>query len=382
MSEKGMDGALLLHHRDILYYAGTVRPAALLIACSGRHAEDGPQAVLFVRRGLECAIKETTIPRVEPMSGFSSIARVAAELGLERGVIGTEMDLVPAQLYLRLAEVFPGWSVTDISPLVLAQRMVKEAEEIAVSRQAARVADMGQEVARQAIIAGISELELAAWVESAIRRAGHEGFQPLRDPGARGGGILLMSGEHLTVRGGHGLVVTGAGLSPAMPYGPSWRVLAPGDLVVVDIGSTWQGYTADESRTFVVGEANAQQRALFEVARAVEEAVCQALRPGQPVAGLYRIAEAIVARGAPPFFAPGSLVLPGFVGHGVGLEVDEPPVLWPRDGTVLEAGMVLAVEVEISAPEQGMMVKLEDTVVVQEADCERLTTWPRELIEC
>jgi Xaa-Pro aminopeptidase len=382
MSEKGMDGALLLHHRDILYYAGTVRPAALLIACSGRHAEDGPQAVLFVRRGLECAIKETTIPRVEPMSGFSSIARVAAELGLERGVIGTEMDLVPAQLYLRLAEVFPGWSVTDISPLVLAQRMVKEAEEIAVSRQAARVADMGQEAARQAITAGISELELAAWVESAIRRAGHEGFQPLRDPGARGGGILLMSGEHLTVRGGHGLVVTGAGLSPAMPYGPSWRVLAPGDLVVVDIGSTWQGYTADESRTFVVGEANAQQRALFEVARAVEEAVCQALRPGQPVAGLYRIAEAIVARGAPPFFAPGSLVLPGFVGHGVGLEVDEPPVLWPRDGTVLEAGMVLAVEVEISAPEQGMMVKLEDTVVVQEADCERLTTWPRELIEC
>jgi len=377
-----MDGALLLHHRDILYYAGTVRPAALLIACSGRHAEDGPQAVLFVRRGLECAIKETTIPRVEPMSGFSSIARVAAELGLERGVIGTEMDLVPAQLYLRLAEVFPGWSVTDISPLVLAQRMVKEAEEIAVSRQAARVADMGQEAARQAITAGISELELAAWVESAIRRAGHEGFQPLRDPGARGGGILLMSGEHLTVRGGHGLVVTGAGLSPAMPYGPSWRVLAPGDLVVVDIGSTWQGYTADESRTFVVGEANAQQRALFEVARAVEEAVCQALRPGQPVAGLYRIAEAIVARGAPPFFAPGSLVLPGFVGHGVGLEVDEPPVLWPRDGTVLEAGMVLAVEVEISAPEQGMMVKLEDTVVVQEADCEWLTTWPRELIEC
>ncbi len=377
-----MDGALLLHHRDILYYAGTVRPAALLIACAGQHVDDGPQAVLFVRRGLECARKETTIPRVEPMSGFSSIARVAAELGLERGVIGTEMDLVPAQLYLRLAEVFPGWSVTDISPLVLAQRMVKEAEEIAVSRQAARVADLGQEAARRAIAAGISELELAAEVEAAIRRAGHEGFQPLRDPGARGGGILLMSGEHLTVRGGHGLVVTGAGLSPAMPYGPSQRVLAPGDLVVVDIGSTWQGYTADESRTFVVGRADAEQRALFEVARAVEEAVCQALRPGLPVAEAYRIADAIVALGAPPFFAPGSLMLPGFVGHGVGLEVDEPPVLWPRDGTVLEAGMVLAVEIEVSAPERGMMVKLEDTVVVQGAGCEWLTTSPRELIEC
>lgn len=376
-----MDGALLLHHRDILYYAGTVRPAVLLVSCPNCQREES-QAVLFMRRGLECARKEATVSRIEPMSGFSSVARVAAELGLEQGVIGIEMDLVPAHLYLRLGEVFPGWSLTDVSPLILAQRMVKEEVEIEVSRRAGTVADVGQEAARRAVAAGVTELELAAEVEAAIRRAGHEGFQPLRDPGARGAGILLMSGEHLTVRGGHGLVVTGAGLSPGMPYGPSQRVLSPGDLVVVDIGSTWQGYTADESRTFVVGRASAEQRALFAVAYAVEEAVCQALRPGLPVAEVYRIAEAIVAQGAPPFFAPGSLVLPGFVGHGVGLEVDEPPVLWPRDGTVLADRMVLAVEVEVSAPERGLMVKLEDTVVVRPGGCEWLTHSPRELIEC
>ncbi|MCX7680491.1 MAG: Xaa-Pro peptidase family protein [Anaerolineae bacterium] len=381
LAEQGMDGALLIHPRDILYYAGTVRPAVLLISCPYHTAEE-PQVVLFVRRGLEYARKEATVPRVEPMSGFSSVAKVAMELELLEGVIGTEMDLLPARLYLRLDKVFPGWSLADVSPLILAQRMVKDEEEIAVSRQAGVVADAGQEAARRAIAAGISELELAAEVEAAIRRAGHEGFQPLRDPGARGGGVLLMSGEHLTVRGGHGLVVTGAGLSPAMPYGPSQRLLSPGDLVVVDIGSTWQGYTADESRTFVVGQASAEQRALFAVAYAVEEAVCQTLRPGLPVAEVYRVAEAVVAQGAPPFFAPGSLILPGFVGHGVGLEVDEPPVLWTRDETVLAEGMVLAVEVEVSAPERGMMVKLEDTVVVHSEGCEWLTHAPRELVEC
>jgi len=185
--------------------------------------------------------------------------------------------------------------------------------------------------------------------------------------------VFLMSGEHLAVRGGHGLVVTGAGLSPASPYGPSHRRIRPGDLVVLDIGATCGGYTADESRTYVVGQATPAQAALFEVALEVEEVVLAALRPGTSVADVYAAAETTVARSAPPPFAPGDLTLPGFVGHGVGLELDEPPVLWSREETRVEAGMVLAVEVEVSTPAFGLMAKMEDTVVV-EADGPRLLT--------
>ncbi|MDY7075314.1 MAG: Xaa-Pro peptidase family protein [Chloroflexota bacterium] len=374
MSKAGMDAALLLHHRDILYYANTVRPAALLVSPGG--------AVLFVRRGLEYARQEATVARVEPMSGFSSIAEIVAELGLTGGVLGTELDLVSAQIYQRLVEVFPSWSLADVSSLVLSQRMVKDEDEIAVTRHAAVIADAGHSAASQVIAPGLSELALAAEVEAAIRRAGHEGFQPLRHPEARGAGVLLMSGEHLSVRGGHGLVVTGTGLGPAMPYGPSRRVLQTGDLVVVDIGSTHTGYTADESRTFVVGPATEPQQALFAVARAAEDAVFEALRPGVPIADLYPIAEAVVAQGTPPHLTPGSLTLPGFVGHGIGLEIDEPPVLWPREETHLQAGMILAIEVEVSAPAQGTMVKLEDTIVVRSDGYELLTRTPRKLIEC
>ncbi len=381
MEEAGIDAALLLHHRDILYYAGTVRPAVLLVYRRASQSAGRPGVILFVRRGLELARQEATVDRVEPMRGFSSVTEVVDELGVAGRVLGTEFDLVPAQLYRRLGEVFPDWSLVDISPLVLDQRMVKDEDEIAATRQAGIVADAGHKIARQVIAPGVSELALTAEVEAAMRRAGHEGFQPLRYPEARGAGVLLMSGEHLTVRGGHGLVVTGVGLSPAMPYGPSRRVLREGDLVVVDIGSTYDGYTADESRTFVVGRATEAQRALWKVARAAEDAVLEALRPGLPVADLYQVAEAVVDRGAPPYVAPGGLVLPGFVGHGVGLELDEPPVLWSRDDARLRAGMILAIEIEISAPEQGMMVKLEDTVVVCSDGYELVTLIPRELIE-
>jgi len=374
MAEAGMDAALLLHHRDILYYAGTVRPAALLISPQG--------AVLFVRRGFDCARQEATVSHVEPMRGFSDVAEAMTRIGLTNGTLGVELDLVSAQLYQRLLESFPTWELADLSPLVLAQRMIKDEEEIAATHQAASVADAGHRAARQTVAPEVSELALAAEVEAAMRRAGHEGFQPLRHPGARGAGVLLMSGENLTVRGGHGLVVTGAGLGPAMPYGPSSRTLQQGDLVVVDIGSTYAGYTADESRTFAVGRATEKQRTLFGAARATEEAVFEALRPGVPVADLYTIAQTAIAQNTPSSFASGGLALPGFIGHGIGLELDEPPVLWPRDETHLQAGMVLAIEVEVSAPDQGMMVKLEDTVVVRPDGYELLTAAPRELIEC
>jgi Xaa-Pro dipeptidase len=374
LAEAGMDAALLLHHRDVLYYANTARPAVLLVAPR--------DAALFVRRGFEYARREATVARVEPMDGFAGIAVVAAELGLTRGVVGTELDLVPARIARRLGEALPAWSLVDVSPLVLAQRAVKDEEELAATRGAAAVADAGHRALPRFAAPGVSELELAADVEAAMRRAGHEGFQPLRHPAGRGGGVLLMSGENLAVRGGHGLVVTGAGLGPAMPYGPSRRVLGPGDLVVLDIGSTYAGYTADESRTFVVGPATEPQRALFAAARATADAVLERLRPGVAVADLYAAAEVAVAGGAPPHFAPGSLALPGFVGHGVGLELDEPPVLWPRDDARLQAGMVLAIEIEVSAPAERTMVKLEDTVVVRQDGCELLTLTPRELIEC
>ncbi len=373
LAEAGVDAALLTHPRDVLYYAGTARPATLLA---------GPRdAVLYVRRGLEWARREATVERVEAGGGWGSVAAALGEQVPGGGRLGVTLDVLSAQLYLRLGAAFPRWTLVDISEVVLAQRTVKDADEVEATRQAAAIADAGHAALAEALRPGMSELELATVVEAALRQAGHEGYQPLRYPLARGGGVLLMSGENLTVRGGHGLVVTGAGLSAASPYGASRRRVEAGDLVVLDIGATSMGYTADESRTYVVGPATATQRALFDAALAVEAAVLGALRPGAAIADVYAAAETALARGAPPFFAPGELTLPGFVGHGIGLELDEPPVLWPRQAGQILAGMVLAVEIEVSAPAAGLMVKVEDSAVVGEDGASWLTAAPRYLIE-
>jgi len=378
-----MDAALLLHHRDVLYYAGTARPASLLVLADGQALSSARrEAILFVRRGFELAEDEATIEDVRPMRGFSSLTQAVAELGVSTGVLGLELDTAAAQLCQRVEEAFEGWDVVDISPLVLSQRQVKDEDEIEATRRAAAVADAGHRALARAAVVGMSELELAAEVERTMRRAGHEGYQPLRHPAARGGGVLLVSGENLTVRGGHGLVVTGGGLSAATPYGASRRVLRQGDLIVLDIGSIRDGYTADESRTFVVGQPTEAQEALLAVVSAAEEAVLELLRPGTPIPQLYAAAEAVVEQGASPFFPPGSLELPGFVGHGIGLELDEPPVLWSREGARLQERMVLAIEIEISAPAAGTMAKLEDTIVVRPSGPEILTHARRSLVAC
>ncbi len=370
MQDEGIDVAVLSHPRDVLYYAGTARPATLVVGMD--------DAVVLVRRGVEPARQEVSV-ELRPGGGFRRVAEIVAGQPQPHRTVGVAMDVLPANLYLRLREVLPGWKVRDLSDLILSQRMVKEPDEVAATERAAAVADLGHAAMAQALRPGVTELELAAEVEGVIRRAGHEAYQPLRHPGARGGGVLLASGEYLTVRGGHGLVVTGAGLSAASPYGASRRQVGAGDLRVLDIGSIVDGYTADESRTYVAGVPTPAQQALFDVTAAAEAAVFDALRPGTPIPQVYAAAEQVVIRGAAPHFGRDELVLPGFVGHGIGLELDEPPVLWERENGTIEVGMVLAVEVEVSAPEQGLMTKLEDTVVVEPDGARVLTVAPRVL---
>lgn len=383
IAQAELDAALVLHARDVLYYAGTARPASLLVVPPGGAVDArGGMARLFVRRGLPQVREEATVSDVVPMGGLSEMAQALVDVGLKEGILGIELDTTSAELRDRIAGAFADWALADVTPLILDQRTIKDESELSATRRAAAVADAGHRALSEVASAGLCELELVAEVERAMRLAGHEGYQPLRDPGARGGGMLLMSGENLMIRGGHGLVVTGAGLSAATPYGASSRMVDSGDLIVLDTGSTWHGYTADESRTYVIGHPTQVQEALFAVAANAEETVLGAIRPGMPMAELYGVAKRVVDQGAVPLFPSGSLRLPGFVGHGVGLELDEPPVLWGRQGGTLREGMVLAIEIEVTAPEKKMMAKMEDTVVVGSDGAELLTHRPRGLVAC
>lgn len=372
MAESGIGAALVLWSRDLFYYAGTARPGSLLVTPN--------LARLFVRRGLTYAQAEATLRPVERGGRFSDLNQILLDSGLVGGRLGTELDLVPAALAGRLSQAFPSFELVDLSPLILDQRACKDTDEIERLRGSARVLEAGHRRALEVAAPGLSELELSAEVEAAMRRAGSEGPMPLRGFDTRVNFGLVVSGDNLKIKGGHGLVTTGGGLSAPAPYGASGRTLREGDLFLVDVAVPWRGYVADETRTYVVGAASEIQRAQFSVARAVQDAVLAALRPGATPAELYAIADQVVSQAYPPHFEAGDLSLPGFIGHGVGLEGDEPPVLWSRDRASLRASMTLAIEIEVNSRALGT-VKLEDTALITDGKPELLTTMPRKLLE-
>ena len=211
-----------------------------------------------------------------------------------------------------------------------------------------------------------------------LRRAGHEGviFQRRWDARLPAEGALA-SGDNLTTMSRGPITVTGVGLSEAFPMGASKRRLERGDLVNVDLGLNLAGYHGDIARTYAVGELPDGIAPLATACREIQDVALAAIRPGVSSESVYDAALAAARRLGveDSFMGYGELKGP-YIGHGIGLELDEPPVLGPGVDTPLEAGMVLAVEPKLISPAFGA-VNIEDDVVVTADGCELLGDLPR-----
>ncbi len=377
MAQEGLDAAVILYSRDLLYYTGTTQPAFLL-ATQGHHA-------LFVRRGREFVLRESWLdPRsIHQWTGYSDMAVFLHGHGLERGLIGLEMDVIPAETFLKVLDACKGFAPRDITPMVLEQRRVKDWTEVEWTRQACRILHAGHERLLEVFREGMTELELSSEIERAHRSHGHEGEYFMRQFDFVMGRGPLVSGENLSRISGRIRSISGVGLSPSVPAGASRRVIRRGDILMVDIPTHYLGYHADQSRTYSVGRPSASVKAMHEALREIADEVLEEMRPGVSCAELYHHAMEKARRlgmeGS--FMHIGTEKAPlDFIGHGLGLEINEPPLIGPRGGTHLESGMILALEM-VMTRSRTEVVKLEDTVLVTPSGGELLTVTPRELHE-
>jgi len=224
-------------------------------------------------------------------------------------------------------------------------REKKDDDEIAVIREAAKLADAAYAHILHFVRPGVTELDLAAELESFMRKNGATG--PSFD-------TIVASGER-----------------SAMPHGvASDRKLQSGEFVTFDFGVLYRGYCSDLTRTIVVGEATDRHREIYGIVLEAQEHALANIRPGMTGREADALTRDVITRyGYGEFFGHGT-------GHGIGLEIHEAPRLSQRSDTVLEPGMVVTVEPGIYIPGFGG-VRIEDDVVVTESGIHVLTSSPK-----
>lgn len=348
MREYGIDAYLILTHDDYIYFFGEDRfqPRAVI------PAEGYPIVVTFI--GEEGEVRESL--GLEDVRVFGTVGQqikdvVGAMRGLAQGkgtmTVGVQMWFnTPAFLLNLFQRANPQVNVVDIAPVMDELRMVKDESEVDLMRRASQVAGVGIETAAQHIRPGVTENDVCAEIEYAMRKAG-------------GGGVAVP-------------VFVNSGMRSGWLHGTaSQKHMEAGDLVVVDVIPRYQGYCANLTRTFVVGEPTSKQQDMFDTYRRAQAAGVATLRPGIRNREIDSAAQAVFSQaGYGDFYVSG-------ISHSIGLDFEEKPrpTIHPSDATVeLREGMTLTVGHSVlSVPGVGG-VRIEDTFHLKADGPERLTT--------
>ncbi|HTP66119.1 MAG TPA: Xaa-Pro peptidase family protein [Geobacteraceae bacterium] len=349
MTGEGLDAILIVQNADLFYFAGTIQSGILYVPPEG-------EPLYMVRKDFQRAGTESGLPRIARISSFKDIPSLLADYGYPQPErIGMELDVLPVSLYERYRKLFPRSECGDASPLIRKVRMIKSEYEIGLIRKAADQVDKICQRAREVIREGMSDLELAAELEFTIRKEGHQGLLRMR---AFNGELFyahVISGADSAAPSYMDTPLGGMGLTPAFGQGAGHRKIGREEPIIVDFAGCCDGYMADQTRVFAIGGISDRLRKGYDDMLLVQERMV-ALVLERPVWGdIYDECLALAVRlGYGDYFMGYSGAQVSFIGHGIGIEIDEYPFL-ARGFTDmrLEPGMVFAFEPKVVFPGEG-----------------------------
>ncbi len=359
-----IDCALLIEASDLVYLTGVMDDAHLLVPADG-------EPILLVRRSLERVQADSPLEDVRPFRSFKELPPLLTELGARR--IGLELDVLPAARYLRYRDLLPDAELVDVSDVVAGVRAVKSTWELTMIGKAAEQVAAAFVAAPALVAEQPTDRAIQIELEHLMRQAGHQG--PLRFRGLNGQMFYgaVLAGPDGAIAPWADTPLGGPGPSAAVGKGPSGWEIRDGDAVTVDLVGGWEGYLADATRTFFRGTPNPQLAEALAVCESILAALEELMVPGTPAEQLYlRGLELATEAGFGDHWmghGPGRV---RFVGHGVGLEINERPFLAQGFTDPLAFGNVIAVEPKLVFPGLGA-VGVENTYAVDRDGPIRLT---------
>jgi Xaa-Pro dipeptidase len=375
LRQAGLDAAFLVQNADLFYFAGSIQQGILVVP-----AQSDP--TYFVRRVYERAVEESPLPEIRKIGSPKDVAAHYAAKGTTFSKVGFELDILPVATFLKFQQVFPGAQAEDVSPVVREIRAVKSPHEAAALRDCGHKLAGILSGARNRIRPGMTEMELQGMLHGESIAGGHTTITRMRafnqDPGLG----CVISGPDAAVPSYADFPTAGKGSSPHFPSGQGFRAFARGEPIIVDIMWAQHGYLVDMARTYTIGPLPAKMEEAYTRAVSVLRAIEAAIRPGAVAGDLYEAGLAVAA--ATPY-AANFMGPPGyntkFIGHGVGIEVDEIPFIAKGAPTVLAPGMVFALEPKFVFPGEGA-VGLENTYLVTGDGFEKLTPLEEGILRC
>ena len=339
MSARQIEGLLVVQRADLFYFSGTAQNGFLYIPAAG-------PPLLAVKRYFPRARHESCLHRVIAVDSVRELPdRLSDHYGKLPEVIALELDVLPVVDYEFYRRLLGNRQWVDGSPVILQVRALKSAWEIERMEETAEMSRQTFEFMRGAIRSGISEMEFAGMFETAARKLGHGGKLRTRHFQSEGYPWHVLSGENGGLVGMLESPFSGRGTSAAFPSGAGHRKLRENEPILVDFGAVLNGYHIDETRMFAIGRMPAKAMAACRAAIDIHNEVISAVKPGMTTGEVYErsIAEAR-KRGYEETYLgpPGSKVR--FVGHGIGVELIEPPFLAEGKTDVLVPGMTIALE--------------------------------------
>ncbi len=366
LAKSQIEAALLLQRADLFYFSGTIQEAHLFIP-----VEDEP--ILMVYKNFDRAIAESSLSRIVPLTSPKAIPQILHQYDYQMPqTIGMELDVLPVNLYRNYQKMLADHHLIDVSHLLRLVRSRKSPYEIEIMRQAAKLSDAVAEQVPTFLREGMTELELAGLVEAEARKRGHQGVVRMRLWGSEMFYGHLMAGPSGAIPSFLSSPTGGTGASPAVAQGPGFRPIQRHEPVLVDYVFALNGYYSDHARIFAIGELPDDLKAAHAAMMELQALIKKEAKPGVASGAIYDLAlEWTRERGYDEHFMGVGKERIRFVGHGVGVELDEYPFLAAGQKLELQTGMTLALEPKLIFPQKGV-VGVENTHVVTQNGLQQL----------
>jgi Xaa-Pro aminopeptidase len=367
MKKQEMDAFLVVQKMNFYYLSGTTQDGLLFVPLEGK-------PLLMIKRELERAKVESPIKDIILLKSNREIpSLIQTHSGKLPNSLGLELDILPVKDYFKHQEFFPATRFMDASLIMRETRRIKSPFEINLMSVAGEIGKKVYQEARKILKEGMTEIEFGGLLEATAKRYGHEGLLRVRSLNYEAYTWHVLSGLTGGIVSQSDSPMGGLGLSPAFPVGASQKVMKAHEPILVDFGTCYHGYQADETRMFSIGKMKQKFIGAYNACKEIHDTVLEETRPGADCEAIFlktlRLAEKLGYKDS--YLGPPGLQT-HFIAHGIGMELNELPFIAQGQSYPLEKGMTFALEPKIVFPGEGS-VGLENTVVVTETGYEILT---------